>query len=211
MKKNIVLLLLLFIVSSTFLFTQTDGQVYYVSVNGQQRGPLDFNALMEMVDNGTLTRTSLIWKEGMVNWAEASTVMEISSLFSSLPPPMPKQTVMYQIGDKGPGGGFIFVAEDGTYMEVSAILGEYNWLQAVKVAKDYKGGNFSDWRLPNKAELNLVYQNLRRKNLANLGDYDYWSSSEAYFAAYYGQNFRNGGVFEGSINLICSVRAIRAF
>ena len=210
-RKNLALLFLLFIMSSTLLFTQTNGQIYYVAINGQQTGPIDFNDIREMVHNGTLTRTSLIWKAGMVNWSEASSVPEISSLFSSLPPALPAQTISYQIGDRGPGGGFIFSAEDGTYMEVSVILGEYNWLQAVNVARDYRGGNFFDWRLPTKDELNLIYQNLRRRNTANLGDSDYWSSSQVYFDAYYGQNFYNGSQFEAASGIIASVRAVRAF
>jgi hypothetical protein len=76
----------------------------------------------------------------------------------------------------GPGGGTVFFAEGGKHMEVSEYLGEYDWYDALSVARDYRGGGYSDWRLPTKDELNLIYQNL--KNIGNWGDNDYWSSSE---------------------------------
>jgi hypothetical protein len=111
---------------------------------------------------------------------------DMSEVFEKMPgfvkdlmgnlPGMEQRT--YNIGDKGPGGGFIFYAEGGVYMEVTLTLGSYNWDQAVEVAKNYKGGGFTDWRLPSQSELNMIYQNLRKKNLAGLGDDTYWSSSQ---------------------------------
>jgi hypothetical protein len=50
------------------------------------------------------------------------------------------------IGDTGPGGGIIFLVEGSTWMEVSPVLGEYNWRDAAQAARSYTGGGLSGWR-----------------------------------------------------------------
>jgi hypothetical protein len=85
----------------------------------------------------------------------------------------------YKIGDTGPGGGIVFAVEGNTGMEVSRLLGDYNWSGAINAAKSYKGGGFSDWHLPSRGELNLIYENLQKTKVFNLGNENvYWSSSE---------------------------------
>lgn len=54
--------------------------VYYVSVNGQATGPFDMNTLRQMANAGQLTASSLVWKQGMVNWETAEKVADISAL-----------------------------------------------------------------------------------------------------------------------------------
>lgn len=61
----------------------------YIAVSGQSTGPFDMNALRQQVQSGQLTRDSLVWKEGMANWAPAGQVPELSSLFGAMPPPIP--------------------------------------------------------------------------------------------------------------------------
>lgn len=48
---------------------------------------------------------------------------------------------------------------------------------AAKIARDYKGGGFSDWALPTQFELTAIYNNRKL-----LGSYhsQYWSCQEAY-------------------------------
>jgi hypothetical protein len=95
----------------------------------------------------------------------------------------------FKIGDRGPG--VVFFAQGGKYMEVSEKLsGEYTWFEAITAARNYKCGGYSDWRLPTKDELNLVYQNLRRNNLGNMGDSWHWSSSEGNGKFRVGSGFR---------------------
>jgi hypothetical protein len=85
----------------------------------------------------------------------------------------------YKIGDTGPGGGIVFAVEGNTGMEVSRLLGEYNWSGAINAARSYRGGGFSDWHLPSKSELSLIYENLQKAGVVNLGNAVYWSSSES--------------------------------
>lgn len=62
----------------------------FVALNGQQSGPFDLPALQQLVQAGQLTSETLVWKQGMANWAAASTVVELAALFGSVPPPIPQ-------------------------------------------------------------------------------------------------------------------------
>ena len=56
---------------------------YYVN-EGQSFGPVTKEELV-----GNLKKDTLVWFEGMDNWIIASEVPELSSLFQSVPPPIP--------------------------------------------------------------------------------------------------------------------------
>jgi len=121
------------------------------------------------------------------------------------PPPAPA----YKIGDKGPGGGIIFFAENGLYMECSLDLGTYKWNQAVTAAKNYKGGGFTDWHLPPREELAQMFRNLKKKNLDGLVSSSYWSSSE-YSNTRAWVSYSDGG-YVNIKSRTHSVLAVRAF
>ena len=63
--------------------------VYHVAINGQQAGPFDMSALQAHTTSGSLKRDTLVWKAGMAQWVQASTVPELAALFANVPPPMP--------------------------------------------------------------------------------------------------------------------------
>jgi membrane protease subunit (stomatin/prohibitin family) len=62
---------------------------YLLSVNGQQAGPFNMQQLQQMVISNQLQTSTYVWKQGMPNWVEAGQVMELQSLFNSMPPPPP--------------------------------------------------------------------------------------------------------------------------
>lgn len=62
---------------------------FHISVNGQQQGPFDMNALQQMVNSKQLTKETLVWKQGFANWIAASQVPELANLFAAVPPPPP--------------------------------------------------------------------------------------------------------------------------
>lgn len=62
---------------------------FFTGAGGQQSGPFDLAALSAQVKEGKLTRDTLVWKQGMNNWAAASTVGELAPLFANQPPPLP--------------------------------------------------------------------------------------------------------------------------
>jgi membrane protease subunit (stomatin/prohibitin family) len=62
---------------------------FHVAVGGQQAGPFDLAALQRQAASGSLTRSSLVWKAGMAQWAKAGEVPELAPLFAGVPPPVP--------------------------------------------------------------------------------------------------------------------------
>jgi membrane protease subunit (stomatin/prohibitin family) len=65
---------------------------WYVGIGGQQQGPFDLNGLAGQVSGGAMTRSSLVWKNGMAGWVPAGEVPELAQLFGSVPPPLPPQS-----------------------------------------------------------------------------------------------------------------------
>jgi hypothetical protein len=88
---------------------------------------------------------------------------------------------------------------------------------AAKVAQAYTLNGFSDWYLPSKDELNLMYTSIGRgaaqpiTNVGSFADLTYWSSTEDdnYLAWY--QDFLDGSQFNPNKYSIRRVRAVRAF
>ncbi|MEH7130420.1 SPFH domain-containing protein [Neobacillus drentensis] len=62
---------------------------YHVAVNGQATGPFDIATLKQMATSGTLTRSSLVWKQGMAGWVVVETVQELQTIFRGNVPPIP--------------------------------------------------------------------------------------------------------------------------
>ncbi len=62
---------------------------FFVAVNGQQTGPFSVEQARQMVQSGSLTPETQVWKAGMSGWAKASTLAELTSVFGSVPPPPP--------------------------------------------------------------------------------------------------------------------------
>jgi membrane protease subunit (stomatin/prohibitin family) len=62
---------------------------YHVVVNGQATGPYNLQILQQMITGGQLTIDSLVWKNGMAEWAKAGTVDELKGLFAGMPPVPP--------------------------------------------------------------------------------------------------------------------------
>ena len=118
----------------------------------------------------------------------------------------------FKIGDTGPGGGIVFYVKGIKAWECSEVLGSSNWEGAKSLCSEYRGGGYSDWYLPSKDELNLVYINLGRTGKIS-DDNFFWSSSEYnnYSDLVWVQIFSDGSQDYGGKNNTCSVRAIRAF
>jgi membrane protease subunit (stomatin/prohibitin family) len=65
---------------------------WYVGIAGAQQGPFDVNGLAGQVHGGAMTRSSLVWKNGMAGWVPAGEVPELAQLFGAVPPPLPPQS-----------------------------------------------------------------------------------------------------------------------
>lgn len=64
---------------------------YHLAVNGQVTGPYDLNILRQMSTAGQFNADSLVWKNGMSEWAKAGTIDELKSMFVVMPPIPPTE------------------------------------------------------------------------------------------------------------------------
>jgi hypothetical protein len=82
---------------------------------------------------------------------------------------------------------------------------------AADICANLSLGGYTDWFLPSKGELNLMYENLKVSGVGGFADDAYWSSSElnAYDAWY--QYFNDGYQYSYLKNKTYRVRAFRAF
>jgi len=116
-----------------------------------------------------------------------------------------------EIGKTGPGGGIIFFAEGGQYKECSGELGNSTWDNALVTAGNYKGGGFTNWHLPDRMELDLIYKNLKKNGLGRLSNDIYWSSVEYNNNYAYYQYFSDGYQDFYYKSHSHSVRAVRSY
>jgi len=59
---------------------------YFIAEDGDQKGPFSFNELKEM----SISKTTLIWKEGFDNWTEAGKIEKLQILLKVTPPKLSK-------------------------------------------------------------------------------------------------------------------------
>lgn len=59
---------------------------WFIGVDGKQEGPFDLAALAQR----SVTRETLVWKQGMAGWESAGDVAELAGLFANVPPPLPR-------------------------------------------------------------------------------------------------------------------------
>jgi len=82
---------------------------------------------------------------------------------------------------------------------------------AADICANLSLGGYTDWFLPSKDELNLMYENLKLFGVGGFTDYYYWSSSEFNFYEAWGQHFSDVLQLNYSKNSPIRVRAVRAF
>ena len=80
---------------------------------------------------------------------------------------------------------------------------------AAKVAADYTYNGYSDWFLPSKDELDLLYQ--QRNVVGGFTSNSYWSSTESDIYGAWNKNFNNGAQYGYLKNPMLPVRAVRNF
>jgi hypothetical protein len=111
-------------------------------------------------------------------------------------------------------GGFVVYEENGHGLVVAnADLGEMNWNAANTASEALIFNGYSDWRLPTKEELNLLYVNMAKLGIGCFRGV-YWSSDSYSDYNKWTQNFFNGSQDPNSKDertLIYFVRAVRTF
>jgi hypothetical protein len=117
------------------------------------------------------------------------------------------------------GGGIVFyVTTDGLHGLIAETIDQSSptcsWYNAQDIISDpanhsIEGKKFSDWRLPTKYELNLMYN--ARSTISGFANNYYWSSTEVDFSGAWTQNFDDGVPYDYGKVFTFSVRAIRSF
>ena len=108
-------------------------------------------------------------------------------------------------------------AGEGNSQGIRRWQGTCSSCYASELCQDLTLGGYSDWYLPSKYELNLMYENIGQGNslgLGNVGGFaniDYWSSTEGGDYSAWVQNFINGSQNLSSKGFSRRVRAVRAF
>jgi hypothetical protein len=102
------------------------------------------------------------------------------------------------------------------YMEtLVAALGGYGHCAAAKACYDYKAGEFTDWFLPTKDQLDLMYKNLKKAGLGRFASEWYWSSTLIRTTSGTGNavclSFGNGSQANMNYEYKARIRAVRAF
>ena len=80
---------------------------------------------------------------------------------------------------------------------------------AAQLCANYQGGNYGDWYLPSRYELNLLY--LQKTVVGGFASATYWSSSEVNGGFAWAQHFGGGSQINYVKTWTFHVRAVRAF
>jgi hypothetical protein len=125
----------------------------------------------------------------------------------------------HTIGESYGGGKVFYVTTDGLHgliAETQDQSGSCTWYNAQDIIStssnhSIAGQLYTDWRLPTKYELNLLYLQKVAGTVGGFANNLYWSSSEYDYGYARFQNFFNGGQDYGNKDYAGYVRAIRAF
>ncbi len=124
-----------------------------------------------------------------------------------------------EVGQLALGGIVFYVAEDGQHGLVAATQDQSessNWFTAQNnisdpANHDEAGKGFTDWRLPTRYELDLMYMVLNENADAGFSDDFYWSSTEDDFQNVWRQMFEDGRQALINKSAPSRVRAVRSF
>ncbi|MBA2657425.1 MAG: DUF1566 domain-containing protein [Tatlockia sp.] len=123
----------------------------------------------------------------------------------------------YSIGEKSLGGTIIYVNKVGNHGLVAAnsdqSLAISWWLAQDNISNpdnfDEDGKMYTDWRLPTKFELNLIYE--FRDTIGHFDKASYWSSTDNSSDSAWSQSFITGEQLPMDHKETYCIRAIRSF
>ena len=187
--------------------------VYYNTENHLESAKVQKDIKTTSTTLGSLewNKTYYVWVSVVENYMESTKSGVISKTLLNL---------KEKIGQTGPGGGIIFYDKgDKTggwqYLEAAPAQTEFQnvqWGAARQKCADLSFGGFNDWFLPNKDQLNLMYECLKKQGLGGFSNDRYWSSSEYDSNYAWVQSFSNGSQGYGYSKTDTNrARAVRAF
>jgi len=124
------------------------------------------------------------------------------------------QTCNLKPGDSYAGGIIVYLFPGECHGLVCAPRDQakdMQWVEANNLCKALNIAGFSDWRLPTRAELDEMFNNLHKQKLGNFGSNNYWSSTEGGNNDAWSQYFDTGYQTFDTKNYPNYVRAVRTF
>lgn len=117
-----------------------------------------------------------------------------------------------KIGQTYQGGKIFYIDNTGKHGLIVApkdFSETATWDKAKQLCKSYRGGGYSNWYLPTKDELNMLYE--LKDVIGGFTPSYYWSSTEANGNNAWYQVFFNGNQYGSYKSYTGKVRAVRAF
>lgn len=118
----------------------------------------------------------------------------------------------FKIGQSYQGGKIFYIDKTGRHGLIAApkdFPEMADWNKAVQLCKNYRGGGYSNWHLPTKEELNILYE--QKDLIGGFAPSYYWSSTEADSKNAWYQVFFNGNQYGSFKTYTGKVRAVRIF
>ncbi len=63
---------------------------YFFIIDGNQSVPYSLSDIPSLISQRIINQDSLAWRQGLTDWVKVTSINELNSLFSTLPPPLPK-------------------------------------------------------------------------------------------------------------------------
>jgi len=191
---------------------QTDGTVGFYYYNGSSWANVGYTDALVSANTDVAANTAKVgYTDELVS---ANTDVAANTLKVSYTQPIYTVNTFYA----ELGGYVIQISPNGKHGLVVAMQdqGSSTWYQANDLLSnpsnhDADGKEFSDWRLPTKRELNLMYVVYNNGGGASLNPIYCWSSTEGGNYNAWGQSFNLGSQDSSNKDNTDSVRAVRAF
>lgn len=71
------------------LYQEESDNIYYVGINGVKTGPFNLLTIIGQITAGSISRETLLWKQGMTAWGKAGSFDELNKPLQASPPPLP--------------------------------------------------------------------------------------------------------------------------
>jgi len=191
---------------------QTDGTVGFYYYNGSSWANVGYTDALVSANTDVAANTANVgYTDELVS---ANTDVAANTLKVSYTQPIYTVNTFYA----ELGGYVIQISPNGKHGLVVAMQdqGSSDWFEAHDLLSnpsnhDADGKEFSDWRLPTKRELNLMYVVYNNGGGASLNPIYCWSSTEGGNYNAWGQSFNLGSQDSSNKDNTDSVRAVRAF
>jgi hypothetical protein len=167
--------------------------------------------------SGTITAGTVTYPNAH-NSTEGQVLTTDASGVASWATPASSSSPTYTIGLNVDLGGYVFLlssdSKHGLVAETHDQSTSSSWYDAQdnisnQANHSTNGKKFTDWRLPTKHELNLMY--IARTSIGGFAGNFYWSSTDASYGFAWVQSFTNGSKSSRNKNNKVLVRAVRAF